>query len=116
MKKICFTLLSHCMLIVAFAQTKYNHREAFNPVFYPQTGNQYRSASGEPGPQYWQNRADYKLNLTLDTVSHKVTGDVTITYTNNSPDNLKFLWLQVDQNIYKQGSRGSATTTQTGGR
>jgi hypothetical protein len=116
MKKICFTLISHCLLVVAFAQTKYNHREAFNPVFYPQTGNQYRSASGEPGPQYWQNRADYKLNLTLDTVTHKVTGEVTITYTNNSPDNLKFLWLQVDQNIYKQGSRGSSTTTQTGGR
>jgi hypothetical protein len=116
MKKICFTIISHCLLVVAFAQTKYNHREAFNPVFYPQTGNQYRSASGEPGPQYWQNRADYKLNLTLDTVTHKVTGDVTITYTNNSPDNLKFLWLQVDQNIYKQGSRGSSTTTQTGGR
>ncbi|HZI01533.1 MAG TPA: M1 family metallopeptidase, partial [Flavisolibacter sp.] len=116
MKKICFTIISHCLLVVAFAQTKYNHREAFNPVFYPQTGNQYRSASGEPGPQYWQNRADYKLNLTLDTVTHKVTGEVTITYTNNSPDNLKFLWLQVDQNIYKQGSRGSSTTTQTGGR
>jgi len=116
MKKICLTLMAQCVLLIAFAQSKYNHREAFHPVFYPQSGNQYRSASGEPGPQYWQNKADYRLNVTLDTVTHKVSGDVTITYTNNSPDNLKFLWLQVDQNIYKQGSRGSATTTQTGGR
>src|SRR5690606_37407717 len=90
--------------------------EAFDAHFYPYPGNEFRSASGEPGPKYWQNRADYKINCTLDTTKHTVSGDVEITYTNNSPDNLKFLWLQLDQNIYKQDSRGSATTTQTGGR
>ena len=52
----------------------------------------------------------------MDTAAHKVIGDVEITYTNNSPDNLKFLWLQLDQNIYRQDSRGSATSTQAGGR
>jgi hypothetical protein len=49
-------------------------------------------------------------------VRHTVTGTVELTYTNNSPDNLEFLWLQLDQNIYQENSRGSATTTQTGGR
>jgi len=105
---ISFTLLAQ--------ESKFNSKEAFYPQFYPYPGNDYRSASGEPGPKYWQNRSDYKINATLDTVTHKVSGDVEITYTNNSPDNLKFLWLQLDQNIYRQDSRGSATTTQAGGR
>ena len=108
--------MSNVLVFIGITQTKYDHRKAFDPNFYPQTGNDYRSASGEPGPKYWQNKADYKINVSLDTVTHKVTGEVEITYTNNSPDNLKFLWLQLDQNIYKQSSRGSATTTQTGGR
>ena len=116
MKKIVFFLMSNVLVFIGITQTKYDHRKAFDPNFYPQTGNDYRSASGEPGPKYWQNKADYKINVSLDTVTHKVTGEVEITYTNNSPDNLKFLWLQLDQNIYKQSSRGSATTTQTGGR
>ncbi|RZL05127.1 MAG: M1 family peptidase, partial [Pedobacter sp.] len=98
MKKIYLTLLANSFLLLAFAQSKYDHREAFNPVFYPQGSNDYRSASGEPGPKYWQNRADYKLNVSLDTATHRVSGTVEITYTNNSPDNLKFLWLHVDQN------------------
>lgn len=116
MKKIYFTLFAALGVLTLYAQSKFNHREAFNPNFYPQTGNDYRSASGEPGPKYWQNRADYKINATLDTLTHKVSGNVEITYTNNSPDALKFLWLQVDQNIYHPASRGSATTTQAGGR
>jgi hypothetical protein len=116
MKKFFLFLLTNCFLAIGFAQTKYDHRQLFNPQFYPYSGNDYRSASGEPGPKYWQNRSDYKINCTLDTVAHKLTGSVEITYTNNSPENLKFLWLQLDQNIYQQASRGSATTTQTGGR
>ena len=117
MKKFVAILISCSFIIFVSAQeTKYNQHEAFNPQFYPYPGNDFRSASGEPGPRYWQNRADYKINATLDTLAHKVSGDVEITYTNNSPDNLKFLWLQVDQNIYRKDSRGSATTTQTGGR
>ncbi len=116
MRKICFALIANCILLVASAQSGYDHRKAFDPNFYPQSGNDYRSASGEPGPKYWQNRADYKITCSLDTLAHKVSGEVEIAYTNNSPDNLKFLWLQLDQNIYKATSRGSATTTQTGGR
>jgi hypothetical protein len=119
MRKIFFS--AACLLFVSFSfaqqqQSVYDHREAFNPQFYPYPGNDFRSASGEPGPKYWQNRADYKINCALDTAKHSVSGDVEITYTNNSPDNLKFLWLQVDQNIYRKDSRASYTTTEQGGR
>lgn len=116
MKKAVLGVLFLGTLIVVQAQSTYNHKEAFSPQFYPYPGNDYRSASGEPGPKYWQNRADYKISCTLDSMQHKVSGVVEISYTNNSPDNLKFLWLQLDQNIYKKDSRGSATTTETGGR
>src|SRR5205085_7678722 len=116
MKKICLLFLSFSFYYFGFAQSTYDNRKAFDPYFYPQGGNDFRSASGEPGPHYWQNRADYKLACTLDTGAHSLNGTVEITYTNNSPDNLRFLWLQLDQNIYRPDSRGSATTTQTGGR
>jgi hypothetical protein len=116
MKKILLAITATLLIINVFAQSKYKNQEAFNPQFYPYPGNDYRSASGEPGPKYWQNRADYSIACTLDTATHKVSGDVTITYTNNSPDNLKFLWLQLDQNIYKKDSRATATTTEAGGR
>ncbi len=96
--------------------SKYNQHNVFNPLFYPFNGNEYRTAGGEPGIKYWQNRADYKINVTLDTAKNKVSGTVYITYTNNSPDRLPFLWLQLDQNIYKADSRGEATSPVTGGR
>jgi hypothetical protein len=116
MKKIVFCLFAFSMTLMSVAQSNYDAKEAFNPQFYPYPGNDFRSSSGEPGPRYWQNRADYKIDCTLDTTKHSVNGEVELTYTNNSPDNLKFLWLQVDQNIYREDSRGSATTTEEGGR
>lgn len=70
--------------------------------------NQYRAADGSPGPDYWQQRADYAISATLDTAAKSVSGQVTITYTNNSPDSLRFVWLQLDQNLYEPGSTGSA--------
>ena len=69
--------------------------------------NRYRSASGQPGPDYWQQRADYEIAVTLDTAAQTVGGHVVITYTNNSPDTLTFVWLQLDQNLYREGSLGS---------
>ena len=118
MNKFLFSFCAFFISVSLFAQeaSVYDHREAFNPQFYPYPGNDFRSASGEPGPKYWQNRADYVINCTLDTLKHNVNGNVEITYTNNSPDNLKFLWLQLDQNIYKKDSRATATTTELGGR
>src|SRR5213078_2821142 len=67
-----------------------------------------REGSGAPGPQYWQQRADYVIRAALDTAAHTITGHETIRYTNNSPDTLRYLWLQVDQNIYRTDSRGAA--------
>ncbi len=107
---------------VSMAQTatpptsKYDQHKVFNPLFYTTNGNEYRTAGGEPGVKYWQNRADYKMAVTLDTAEHKVSGNVEITYTNNSPDKLPFLWLQLDQNIYREDSRAEATSVVTGGR
>ncbi|MEO8111809.1 MAG: M1 family metallopeptidase [Ginsengibacter sp.] len=94
----------------------YDQHKAFDPLFYPSAGNEYRSAGGQPGPAYWQNRADYKIVSSLDTAQHIVKGSVVITYKNNSPDALSFLWLQLDQNIYREDSRAQATTLLTGGR
>ncbi|WP_259065728.1 M1 family metallopeptidase [Mucilaginibacter sp. X4EP1] len=94
---------------------KYDQHKVFTTLFYP-NANEFRGASGAPGAKYWQNRADYKMNVTLDTAKHRVSGSTLITYTNNSPDALAFLWLQVDQNIYKEDSRGVATSPVEGGR
>lgn len=69
--------------------------------------NQYRTGSGAPGPDYWQQQADYKIAVELDDENQKVTGSETITYTNNSPSTLKYLWLQLDQNVRKNNSVGS---------
>jgi hypothetical protein len=70
--------------------------------------NQYRDASGSPGPAYWQQRADYTIAATLDTAERTITGTVTVRYTNNSPDTLRWVWMQLDQNLFRQGSKGSA--------
>src|SRR5690348_16550879 len=67
-----------------------------------------REGSGLPGPRYWQQRADYEIRATLDTATHTITGTETIRYANNSPDTLRYVWLQLDQNIYKANSRGAA--------
>jgi len=98
------------------AHSKYDQHKAFPAVFYPADGTEFRGANGAPGPKYWQNHADYKLNVTLDTAKHNVSGTTFITYTNNSPDPLAFLWLQVEQNIYREDSRGEATSPVEGGR
>src|SRR5216110_1949097 len=66
-----------------------------------------RAGSGAPGPRYWQQRADYTIRASLDTATHTIAGAATIRYANNSPDTLHYLWLQLDQNIYKASSRGA---------
>lgn len=62
------------------------------------TPNEYRTASGAPGPKYWQQRCDYDIKCTLDEVNQKLTGSEKLTYFNNSPDVLTYLWLQLDEN------------------
>jgi hypothetical protein len=75
------------------------------------TPNTYRSASGAPGPQYWQQKADYVIDVELDEEKKAIYGTETITYTNNSPDKLEYLWLQLDQNIFSKNSDTYITGT-----
>lgn len=69
--------------------------------------NELRTGSGTPGPRYWQQRVNYTITASLDTATHTVAGRETIRYTNHSPDSLRYVWFQTDQNIYSAGSRGS---------
>ncbi len=64
--------------------------------------NTYRTASGAPGKAYWQQRADYNINATLDEKNNVLIGDETITYYNNSPDDLTYIWIQLEQNVNKK--------------
>jgi hypothetical protein len=84
----------------------YQPRETFAPFDMGQPPSRVRSANGLPGPDYWQNRADYAIRATLNPAAKTITGTAVITYTNNSPDALDVLWLQLDQNLYVAGSRG----------
>ncbi|HNP21826.1 MAG TPA: M1 family metallopeptidase [Panacibacter sp.] len=115
--KKCFLSFALMSGANSFAQTaNYDQHEAFAPLFYPAYGDKVRAADGTPGPEYWQNRADYNIEATLDDSIQNVKGVVTITYTNNSPQALSFVWLQLDQNIYSLQSRGVAATAISGGR
>ena len=69
------------------------------------TPNMYRSPNGAPGPNYYQQQADYKINIELDDKNARIYGEETITYTNNSPDNLEYLWVQLDQNVRAKDSK-----------
>ncbi len=83
----------------------FDQRETFSPIFYTHNGNSYRSADGSPGNKYWQNSASYTIHATIDPKDSSITGSELIHYTNNSPENLDFLWLQLDQNIFRSDSR-----------
>ncbi len=82
---------------------------AFRPLPLP-APNSYRSGGGAPGHAYWQNRADYVIEAELDTAQKTIRGTERITYRNNSPDTLPFLWVQLDQNIFKAGSINQRTS------
>ncbi|MDZ4761781.1 MAG: M1 family metallopeptidase [Alphaproteobacteria bacterium] len=80
------------------------------------TPNTYRAASGAPGEAYWQQQADYVISATLDETAKRITGSETVSYRNNSPHDLSYLWFQLDQNIFKRDSdsRRTATTAVSG--
>jgi hypothetical protein len=94
----------------------YNKNQVFDPTFMSQGATEFRSANGAPGPGYWQNSANYNIHATLDEKDTTLKGDVNIYYTNNSTDELKYLWLQLDQNLFNPESRGAATTLISGDR
>ena len=98
MKKLLIALLTLSSTTL-LAQTKFAQLDQLLP-----TPNNYRAASGAPGHAYYQQKADYKMTLVLDDAKQRLDGVETITYTNNSPDPLAYLWLQLDQNIYNLDS------------
>ena len=90
----------------AWAQTP-DPREIFAPFPLPQPAGATRSAAGIPAPGYWQNRADYTIDAHIDTGTKILSATEVITYTNNSPDALDVLWVQLDQNIYRHDARAA---------
>lgn len=102
---IPFTLI---VLVVcqSFGQSRYQPSALFPALPLLPPGNEYRTATGEPGPSYWQNQADYVIDVALDDQKNVVSGTATITYTNNSPKSLSSLWLQLEQNVFKKESKG----------
>jgi hypothetical protein len=113
-------LMGFCFCVNAiFAQKNtesvFNPQELFAQNFFTRNGNEFRSSNGAPGPKYWQNRADYNLHATIDTIENVLKGTETISYTNNSPDELSSLWLQLDQNTYSKTARSNFYTNRRSG-
>ncbi|TXE06695.1 M1 family metallopeptidase [Algoriphagus aquimarinus] len=100
----------------SFAQeVKENNQKEFGE-FINRKGTYTRSASGKPNVGYWQNKADYQIAVTLDDQAHTLSGNIKLTYTNNSPETLDFIWMQMEQNRFKEDSRGTLTTPIQGNR
>ena len=96
----------------ALAQSKSNPSDKFKQLEENlPTPNEYRTASGAPGARYWQQRADYVIDVELDDANQRIIGKETITYKNLSPDTLNYVWLQIDQNIFAKDSDAQATRT-----
>ncbi len=108
-------MLSMCFPVYAQHLQNPNVQEAFLP-FDTGVSTPYRSASGAPGEAYWQNVPNYTIQTTLKPDNNQLSGSVTIHYTNNSPDVLDFVWLQLDQNLFKTSSWGAKTTPFGGAR
>ncbi|MGI8786580.1 MAG: M1 family metallopeptidase [Pyrinomonadaceae bacterium] len=95
-----------------FAQSKSKPSDKFRQLeeILP-TPNEQRTASGAPGNKYWQQRADYVIDVELDDANQRISGRETVTYKNLSPDTLSYIWLQIDQNIYAKDSDAQITRT-----
>ena len=120
MKKAVITLgalflplaLSSSVLASSVEQTKGSYVDKFRQLDEAlPTPNVYRSAAGEPGEKYWQQKVNYDIDVTLDEKKRRLTASQTIEYKNNSPHTLKYLWLQLDQNIFKNDSIAERTAT-----
>ena len=116
-KKISVSAIIALLSLNAFSQqtstgivSKYNPQEVFAPLSYQGYSTPFRSANGAPGAKYWQNRVDYVINANLDTATKQLSAKETIHYTNNSPDSLYSLWLQLDQNTYTATARSKYYT------
>ena len=111
---ICLILMVSIFFLnrtVTLAQKK-NQENQFRQLYQElPTPNEYRTASGAPGPKYWQQRADYNMSIELNENTQRLYGTETITYFNNSPEKLRYLWLQLDQNIRAKDSMTKKTGT-----
>lgn len=113
--KFLSIILLSVFSLQSLCQSGFDPRETFAP-FSKNISTPYRSGNGAPGNHYWQNRPNYTIQASLDTVTNILTGKEKITYLNNSPDALSSLWLQLDQNIYKEDSRADLITGKKGQR
>ncbi len=123
MRKVENRVVSVVLLVVLLAWTapSFAHRhknpetpqDAFEKldIHGLRSPNSMRTASGAPGPDYWQQRVDYVIDVTLDEEQKQINGSETITYTNNSPNKLTYLWLQIDQNRFRTDSADMRSVT-----
>ena len=110
-KTFLMTLIS-LMAISVVSQAQVQGAEKFKQLYEElPTPNQYRNAAGAPGHEYWQQRADYDIKVEIDDEKQRILGEETITYYNNSPDELTYLWIQLDQNVRELGSDNQKTRT-----
>jgi len=115
MKKLSFLLLFPAMMMAQEKNTtaapkqqgKYDTNKFSQMYDLMATPNMFRTASGAPGPAYYQQQADYKIDIELDDKNSKITGSEIITYSNNSPDSLEYLWIQLDQNQAKANTQST---------
>ncbi len=101
---------------LALAQDAPQDNQSEFGEFMDRSGNVYRTASGKPGPEYWQNETDYEIRATLNDDENRLSGQLTLTYTNNSPEDLDFIWMNMEQNRFTETSRGTLTTPIQGNR
>lgn len=104
-KILLITGLFLCFAFALFSQEESTNKNKFRQLYQElPTPNVYRNAAGAPGSQYWQQQADYSINVELNDENQSVSGEETITYHNNSPDVLNYLWVQLDQNMRAKNS------------
>lgn len=89
--------------------SKKTNQSNFRAIEQWPTPNEYRTGSGSPGPKYWQQKVDYTIKASLDTTHHEISGTERVTYHNNAPNSLPYLWFQLDQNVEKPDSRASVS-------
>ena len=117
LRRFILTIVAVGFVGVARAQPLINkkHRDNSDRFFqiddWLPTPNAQRTAAGEPGPGYWQQRADYEIDVTLDDKNQRIIGESRITYHNLSPHTLRYVWIQLDQNRFRQDAEGVTTQT-----
>lgn len=120
MKIICSISFIVALLFMLPQSAAFSQADpVLHALFAPLTLEQMppnRTASGAPSASYWQNRTDYFINVRLDAERHRIEGEVHITYTNNSPEELAFLWMLLEQNLFREDSKGARVSPPGGGR